>query len=263
MLPLTSNNSAMLTPASIRRLTPEAYEFLWRTILRRDHGTAYQHVDVYGIDCMTTATAYQIYHHQGAAWEVVQKKLREDLQAAGSARTGRVYTFDEWIFITTFDFKDPKKQTWLSERKAEVLPLRLVTWGDEDLADKLARHLDLARMFGLAPEEKAQAPVPVPTTSQPDPLAPRRYVEQHGILWAVEEWGPDRPFCVGCFTRDRKWVPMSSFEQGSQFYKWHTYKCPHGHPPIVLDWTKPGPMASKRNSEAAARFLRITPGPSK
>jgi hypothetical protein len=56
----------VLTPADIRRLVPAALEFLWRTILSREDGMSYRHVDGGGIDCLIVDTAYRIYHEQGA-----------------------------------------------------------------------------------------------------------------------------------------------------------------------------------------------------
>ena len=56
-----------MKPADIRLLHPEQFEFSWRTLLRREHGGSYPHVDGHGIDCLTDDTAYQIYHHH-ASW---------------------------------------------------------------------------------------------------------------------------------------------------------------------------------------------------
>jgi hypothetical protein len=139
----------LLTPADIRRLVPAAFEFLWRTILNREHGASYRHVDGHGIDCLTDNTAYQIYHHQNAAWEVVQGKFRDDLQAAQRARVKGRFEFDEYVFVTTFAFKDPAHRAWLESRTSKAYPLRIVTWGEEQLCGQLARHPDLATQFGL------------------------------------------------------------------------------------------------------------------
>ena len=156
----------MLTPADIRRLVPAAFEFLWRTILSREHGTSYRHVDGRGIDCLTTDTAYQIYHHQGASWPVVQSKFRDDLHAAQRARAKGLFAFDEYVFITTFAFMEPAQRGWLEARRSQARPLRVVVWGEEQLCDQLARHPDLASQFGLVssvatPDE----PVVLPTAA--------------------------------------------------------------------------------------------------
>jgi hypothetical protein len=140
----------LLTPADIRRLVPAAFEFLWRTILSREHGTSYRHVDGRGIDCLTADTAYQIYHHQGASWPVVQSKFRDDLHAAQKARAKGLFAFDEYVFITTFAFMEPVQRGWLESRRSQARPLRVAVWGDEQLCDQLARHPDLASQFGLA-----------------------------------------------------------------------------------------------------------------
>jgi hypothetical protein len=140
----------LLTPADIRRLVPAAFEFLWRTILSREHGTSYRHVDGRGIDCLTVDTAYQIYHHQGASWPVVQSKFRDDLHAAQRARAKGVFAFDEYVFVTTFAFMEPAQRGWLEARRSQARPLRVVVWGEEQLCDQLARHPDLASQFGLA-----------------------------------------------------------------------------------------------------------------
>lgn len=156
----------MLTPADIRRLVPAAFEFLWRTILSREHGTSYRHVDGRGIDCLTVDTAYQIYHHQGASWPVVQCKFRDDLHAAQKARAKGVFTFDEYVFVTTFAFMDPAQGAWLEARKARALPLRVAVWGEEQLCDLLARHPDLAAQFGLASSVAASdEPVELPAAA--------------------------------------------------------------------------------------------------
>lgn len=266
----------MLTPADIRRLTPEAYEFLWRTILRRDHGGAYKHVDAYGIDCLTDGVAYQLYHHQGAAWSVVQGKFREDVAAAKGALAARRYAFDEWVFITTFSFKDPEQRTWLEEQRAKALPLSIVTWGDEDLCDRLARHPDLATLMGLGDRQGVAAIVaqggpggghgihieggvsitdaPPAARPAPDPLAPQRWVEEHGILWGLDEWRPVPPFCVGCFTSQRRWVPMSCSESGPVLATRRTYACPLGHPPIVLVHPQGPPMTAAQMARLARLF---------
>jgi hypothetical protein len=89
----------LLTSADIRRLIPAALGFLWRTILSREDGTSYRHVDGRGIDCLTVDTAYRIYHHQGASWPVVQSKLRDDLHAAQTARARDLFAFDEYMFV--------------------------------------------------------------------------------------------------------------------------------------------------------------------
>jgi len=139
----------LLTPVDIRRLVPAAFEFLWRTILSREHGTSYRHVDGHGIDCLAGDAAYQIYHHQGASWPVVQGKFRDDLHAAARARAKGQFQFDEFVFISTFGFQDPAHRSWLERRKARAMPLRVTTWGEEHLCDQLARYPDLARQFGL------------------------------------------------------------------------------------------------------------------
>ena len=152
----------MLTPADIRRLVPAAFEFLWRTILSREHGTSYRHVDGRGIDCLTSETAYQIYHHQGASWPVVQAKFRDDLHAAQNARARGAFAFDEYVFVTTFAFMEPAQRAWLEVRRSRALPLRLVVWGEEHLCDQLARHPDLAAQFGLASAAPPDEPVELP-----------------------------------------------------------------------------------------------------
>lgn len=139
----------MLTPADIRRLPPEAFEFLWRTVLSREHGVSYRHVDGHGIDCLADDTAYQVYHHQGASWAVVQGKFREDLVAAQKARAKGKIEFDKYVFVTTFPFKDPEHRAWIERWCSKALPLRVIVWGDEQLCDQLARHPDLASQFGL------------------------------------------------------------------------------------------------------------------
>jgi hypothetical protein len=140
-----------VTPADIRRLVPAAFEFLWRTILNREHGASYRHVDAHGIDCLTDNTAYQLYHHQGAAWSVVQGKFRDDLQAAQRVRAKGLFPFDAYVFVSTFAFREPGQRAWLETRKSRARPLRVVTWGEEHLCDQLARHPDLAAQFGLGP----------------------------------------------------------------------------------------------------------------
>jgi hypothetical protein len=153
----------LLTPADIRRLAPAAFEFLWRTILSREHGTSYRHVDGRGIDCLTADTAYQIYHHQGASWPVVQSKFRDDLHAAQRARAKNLFAFDEYVFVTTFAFMEPAQRAWLEARRSRALPLRVAVWGDERLCDQLARHPDLASQFGLGSSAGASAePVELP-----------------------------------------------------------------------------------------------------
>ncbi len=144
----------MVTPADIRRLHADDFEFLWRTLLRQEHGVSYRHVDAHGIDCLTDNRAYQVYHHQSAAWAVVQGKFRDDVQAAQDARTKGRFKFDEWVFITTFPFKDPSQRAWLDEQIAKALPLRVHTWGDEDLCNQLARYPHIARQFGLGPGQR-------------------------------------------------------------------------------------------------------------
>ena len=156
----------MLTPAHIRLLPPATFEFLWRATLSRDHGASYRHVDGHGIDCLADDTAYQIYHHQGAAWGVVQGKCREDLVAAQKARAKGTFRFDEYVFITTFAFKDPEHHAWMERWRSKALPLRVVVWGDEQLCDRLARHPDLASQFGLGSSVRDQ-----PATSSRDASA--------------------------------------------------------------------------------------------
>jgi hypothetical protein len=142
-----------LTPADIRRLNPTAFEFLWRSILEREYGTKYRHIDGHGLDCLMGNKAGQIYHHQGASWAAVQAKFREDLAAAQVALAAGEYAFEEWIFISTFVFKDPAHYQWLEDQKAKALPLRVDAWGEETLCGRLAQHHDLARLFGLVPPD--------------------------------------------------------------------------------------------------------------
>ena len=89
----------VLTPADIRRLVPAALEFLWRTILSREDGMSYRHVDGGGIDCLIVDTAYRIYHEQGAPWPVVQSRSRDDLHAVQRARAKGLFAFDEYVFV--------------------------------------------------------------------------------------------------------------------------------------------------------------------
>jgi hypothetical protein len=139
----------LLTPGDIRRLVPAAFEFLWRTILSREHGASYRHVDGHGIDCLAGETAYQIYHHQGASWPVVQAKFRDDLHAVERARARALFHFSKFVFVSTFGFQDPAHRAWFEARKARALPLRVTAWGEEQLCSQLARHPDLASQFGL------------------------------------------------------------------------------------------------------------------
>jgi len=255
--PLQSNDP-LLTPADIRRLTPEAYEFLWRTILRKEHGTSYRHVDGHGIDCLTDGRAYQIYHHQGAAWDVVQGKFRDDLQAARDARDKGKYQFDEWVFISTFPFKDPGQREWFDGQVGKALPLRVVKWGDEDLCHYLARYPDLAGMFGLIPGREGAAleslettpPAATPPPPAADLLAPRYHSKRYGILWGGDREGTMQPHCAGCFAAFGKWVPMSSsvrsFPQGFFNTPRKVYTCPLGHPEIVLELTQFPPALGAR-----------------
>jgi hypothetical protein len=156
----------LLTPADIRRLVPAAFEFLWRTILSREHGTSYRHVDGCGIDCLTADRAYQIYHHQGASWPVVQSKFRDDLHAAQRARAKGLFAFDEYVFVTTFAFMEPAQRAWIEARKSRVLPLRVTVWGEEQLCDQLARYPDLAAQFGLVSSVAAcDEPVELPAAA--------------------------------------------------------------------------------------------------
>lgn len=151
----------MLSPADIRRLHPEEFEFLWRALLRREHGNTYRHVDGHGVDCITGETAYQLYHHQGASFAIVRGKFRHDLQAALKAREEGKLSFNRWIFVTTFAFKDPAQIEWLEAQKASALPALVETWGDEDLASYAARHPDVARLVGVLHEATPAAPTQV------------------------------------------------------------------------------------------------------
>ena len=138
----------MITPADIRRLQPEQYEFLWRSLLREEYPHDYQHVDGYGVDCIVAGTAVQAYHHQGGPWSVVQRKFREDLDAARASGLA----FKRWVFATTFPFSNPKHREWLTEQIAGAQPLTVEIWGEEALASYVAKHPRLASLVGLLQE---------------------------------------------------------------------------------------------------------------
>ena len=88
----------MLRAADIARLHPDEYEFLWRSILRKEHEATYRRLDGLGVDCMTDRTVYQIYSHQAGSWSVVQAKLRTDLASARQALAlgGHLKTGHSW-----------------------------------------------------------------------------------------------------------------------------------------------------------------------
>lgn len=138
----------MLKAFDIQRLDPEGFEFLWRTILRREHASSYKRFDGLGIDCLVGSTAYQFYCHQAARWTTVQEKLRGDLAAARQALEADTVAFSKWVFVSTFPFKEPDHVAWVDRQKAAV-PFVVETWGDEDLLINPDRQADAERIIGL------------------------------------------------------------------------------------------------------------------
>lgn len=139
----------MLRPADVARLNPDDFEYLWRSILRKENGATYRRLDGLGVDCMTGRTAYQFYSHQGTPWAGVQRKFREDLAAVQAARAAGSLHADRWVFITTFPFKEPDQATWLAKQKVEALPLIVENWGDEAVLATPQRQEAIERMIGI------------------------------------------------------------------------------------------------------------------
>jgi len=254
-----------MTPADIRRLHPEQYELLWRTILRREHGSSYVHVDAHGIDCLTDRTAYQVYHHQGAGVDVVRAKFRDDLRAAQGALASGRYDFKTWVFISTYSFKDPSQRDWFDEQRTNAGPLVVVTWGDEDLYDSLARHPDIAMLAGLGAtpvttQKTPASPSRAPLLNMSLNMAPKSMLTQHGIVWGRDGADRQTPYCAGCLASER-WVPLSKTTLSPIFKEiggFREYVCPLGHPKITLDKTQPEPMNTSEIL-ALAKSLGLSP----
>jgi hypothetical protein len=154
-----------------------------------------------------------LWYKKQPAWEKIVERLGEVERVRGR--------FRPFIEPSVFNGSD---DTFVAA--AEEL-LRLYLWGSENHPDFEA----IRTKFALPQADNVRKLL----DGTADPLAPRDYREEHGILWGVAPGEAlARPFCVGCYTANRKWVPMSASDVGPTHAKVREFTCPHGHPQIVL-----------------------------
>jgi hypothetical protein len=110
-----------------------------------------------------------------------------------------------------------------------------------------AGQKDLEAALKLAEAPIRPPPLPV------DPLAPKVWIESYGILWGMD-YAPARPFCVGCYTASKMWVPLHSEDQVSPgLERVRVYGCPHLHPSITLGSRQPEPSTPLQDSFRSPR----------
>jgi hypothetical protein len=161
----------------------------------------------------------------------------------------------------------------------------VTTWGDEDLCAALAPYPDLAAMFALGPVAppgaapgilaqggsgghginivggvqitQASAVPTRPADTDLPPKLPSGFEIAHGIVWDLRS-SVAIAFCEGCRTGKGKFVALSCLKIGSNpLATLRRYRCPHGHPEIVLGPGEHPPIALSQ-LEAAIRSYDLT-----